>query len=319
VAALVPPGQRLLQSQGLAQVYLHDLDGDGLPEAFAVTVPREGTVALEELGRYGRLFEPEGTRARFVLHLFANRASTLSLVRSVDLGTWQVLATLSFRNVSRDLPHPLAVVLVFQTLAGAEHVWVIVPRDPRSEPARSIFHETISKDVSVLDVDGDGALDVVTSDREIEPNGRYETYLTWHRWNGRAFREHASTVVVRNLVQFLARTRTQLLDRAYDDLVRDALEPVAVQGLRRAGLSTLAIIGRFFPSTLDPRNLLDVILPDIRDNPFRIPSEAPASVPLQIRVVDTSGAAHFVQLVLAIARNPFQPRQFSLLPAANPG
>ena len=316
ITALTPRGQRLLTSQGATHVVLQDLDGDGQPEAFAVSLqgPASAAESTEELARFGRLFEPEGTELRFTLLVFADQEARLSLVRSVDLGPWRVLAGMDIRRISRDLPYPFALSFVFQTLEGAEHVWVVIPRDPRAAPAQAVFHETLSSDVSVLDVDGDGVLDVVTSERELERSGLTETYLAWYRWSGGGFREQASTILLRNLLQFLSKTRTQLLDRAYDELVRDALEPGAVLRFRRAGLGSQAIIARFFPSAPELDSIRDLVLPTIRSSPFRLPSEAPASVPLQVRVVDALGVAHFVQIVLAVARNPFQPRQFSLLP-----
>lgn len=319
VATLLPAGQRLVTSQGLAQIYLHDLDGDNQPEVFALTLQGGHGQEMEELAAFGRVFEGDTADTRFRLLIFTGRPAALTLSRVVDLGTWRVLAALTVRSISRDLPYPLGLTFVFQTQTGAEHVWVVVPRDPRAEPSRAVFHETLSTEVSVLDVDGDGLLDVTTADRVREPTGRYETYLTWYRWTGRDYREHASTVVVRNLVQFLARTRGQLLDHAYDALVRDALEPGAVQGYRRAGLDARAVISRFFPPAGDLDRIRDLVLPDLRDNPFRIPSEAPVSVVLSVRVIDDTGTSHFVDIIVAAARNPFQPRQFSLLPASGDG
>ena len=316
VARFVPPGERLLSSGGSVQVLLHDLDDDGVPEVFAVALrgAEAGGDSAEELARFGRLFEPERSDVRFTLLVLAERDGRLRLLRSVDLGTWKVLAGMDIRRVSRDRSYPLGLTFVFQTLEGAEHVWVVLGRDAGAAPARAVFHETLSSDVSVLDVDGDGVLDVVTSEREMERSDVTETYLTWYRWSASGFREQASTVVVRNLVQFLFRTRSQLLDRDYDALVRDALEPAAVQRLRRAGLGSREIIARFFPAAPELDSVRELVLPVLRSSPFRLPSEAPPAVALQIRVVDTQGTAHFVEILLAVARNPFQPRQFSLLP-----
>jgi hypothetical protein len=316
VAALVPRGQRLVTAQGLPELLLHDLDGDAQPEVFALTVDlaNGSDSAVEELSRYGRLFETEGMETQFRLLVLANRQGTLSLARVVDLGRWRVLATMDSHRISRDSPAPFALRYVFQTVEGAEHVWIAVFADLRLEPARAVFRETVSSEVSSLDLDADGVLDIVTAEREMERTGRSETYLTWYRWSGREFREHASTVIVRTLTRFLADTRAQLLGREYDALVRDALEPGAVVRFRRAGLPPPQIIAQYFSSAPELDSIRDVILPEIRENPFRVPSEAPPSVALDIRIVDTSGASHFVQIVVAIARNPFVRRPFTLLP-----
>jgi hypothetical protein len=222
---------------------------------------------------------------------------------------------MDFHRISRDSAAPLALTYIFQTVEGAEDVWVVIPKEPRGEPSLAVFHERLSREVAALDVDGDGVLDIVTAERDVERTAVSETYLTWYRWSGREFREYASTVIVRNLVRFLAETRTKLLGQAYDALVNDALEPGAVQRFRRAGLKPREIIARFFPAAPQLETIRDVVLPDIRESPFRLPSEAPPSVVLDIRVVDESGTSHFGEIVVAIARNPFVKRQFSLLPS----
>lgn len=316
VASLAPRGQRLVTLQGLPDILLHDLDGDAQPEVFALTVDGASNAdsTAEELSRYGRLFEAEGAEPAFRLLIFSNRQATLSLARVVDLGRWRVLATMGSHRVARDSPAPLALNYVFQTVEGAEHVWIVVFADLRTEPPRAVFRETVSSEVSSLDVDADGVLDIVTAERQTERSGWSETYLTWYRWNGREYREHASTVIVRTLARFLADTRAQLLGRAFDELVRDALEPGAVQRYRRAGLPPRQIIAQYFASAPELDTIRDVVLPEIRENPFRVPSEAPPSVALDIRIVDASGVVHFVQIVVAVARNPFGRRPYTLLP-----
>jgi hypothetical protein len=316
IQPLVPRGQRLVTAQGAPYVFLYDLDGDGQPEVFALTVdsPAGSDDSMVELARYGRLFEPDGTEVGFRLLAFGNRNGALYLARVVDLGRWRVLAAMGFHRIDREAPAPYALTYIFQTLPGAEHVWVVLPRDLRDEPGRAVFHETLSSEVSALDVDGDGILDVVTAERVAEPASRSETYLTWYRWSGHEFREVASTIVVRTLVRFLEETRTQLLDHDYADLVTDAFEPGAVQRFLRAGLQPKDVIARFFPSAPELDTIRDVVLPEIRESPFRLPSEAPSSVTLDIRVVDAAGAIRFAQIVVAIARNPFVKRQYSLLP-----
>ena len=103
----------------------------------------------------------------------------------------------------------------------------------------------------------------------MEEGTGYETFLTWHRWNGKTFYEYRTTNVVRNLNTFLRSTKELLLEGRYNEFISYGVDPLRAAALKKAGLKdseiALRSLGIKDPALLIEINELQFDLDSIND------------------------------------------------------
>jgi hypothetical protein len=311
IVALHPAGLRPLYAGGRIPLLLHDLDQDGNQECLSVATSVQ---SLKEAGRLSdpeRLFQDNSPRVPFFLLEFPNRGGKLQKPQTLPLGEHLVFRSLRKLPLTRGRPLPLVVTVAFLMPEGDEiELFVFDGALPRYH--RPLV-ENMSSQARLEDIDGDGTIDLLLRERAMEEGTGFETFLSWYRWNGRAFVEHRTTNVVRNLNGFLRTARELMLTGASGELLVFAVEPAEVNRLRRRGLKDAQILiqalglgGSGLEQWPEAR---EVVLPEILEDPF----SAEGACRLTYRVVDSAGVPYIAAAQLRLLPNPFGTRQFSFV------
>jgi len=321
IGEIFPSHLQALSIQGRFPLLLHDLNGDGAPEAFCLGVLRRVKMGL--LGDFSQLFQEDKQAVEFYLLMFLNERGYLSLQRIIYLGQWHVFQSLERMPLHRDRPSPLLLLVSFATHEGTDRVLLVFGDSTGVPVYRTVLKETMSAKPRLADIDGDGVIDLVVQERVMEEAVGYETFLTWYRWNGKSFREYQSRNVVRNLRSFLAKVKDSLLAGNVSTLIRFAFDPQEVRRLKRGGLEEAELLIRFLGlkgAVKDelPR-LRDVVFPQIMENPFGAENERGSFFRLGFRLVDENGLSYLAETLLLMPRNPFREQQFLFLPLIDTG
>ena len=173
--------------------------------------------------------------------------------------------------------------------------------------------QSMSAQARLEDIDGDGTIDLLLRERAMEEGIGFETFLSWQRWNGRAFVEHRSTNVVRNLNTFLHTARALMLGGEGGALLAFAVEAAEVNRLRRRGLNDAQILVQALGlrgSGLEQwPEVREVVLPEVLEDPF----SADGTCRLTYRLVDSAGVPYIAVAQLRMLPNPFGERQFGFV------
>jgi len=308
---LHPAGLRPLYAGGRIPLLLHDLDQDGNQECLSVATSVQ---SLEEAGRLSdpeRLFRDDSPRVPFFLLVFPNRAGRMERPQVLPLGEHLVFRSLRKVPLSRGRPLPLVVTAAFQVREG-EETELFVFDAGLSRHHRTLV-ENMSNQARLQDIDGDGTLDLLLREKAMEEGTGFETFLSWHRWNGRAFTEHKTTNVVRNLNAFLQTTRGLMLAGTRRELLAFAVEPAEINRLRRRGLPDSQILvqalGLGSSALAEWPDAREVVLPQVLEDPF----SGEGACRLTYRLVDSAGVPYIAAAQLRMVPNPFGERQFGFV------
>ena len=316
----LPRDLRPLRTPRGLPLALWDFEADGQPECIVVAGPARGLSEPEfqQLADPSRLFAEGAQAVAFHLVLFTSRRGDFEPLQVVALGEHLVFEGLLAAPLGPHPDTPLIVTAAFLTPEGKE-IELLVFDDPAAAPTyRRRLSETLTTGFQLGDIDGDGLEDLVVIERAMEEGTGYETFLTWHRWNGRSFREHRTTNVVRNLNGFLARLREQLLDQRPAELLARTLHPGVLAAFRSRGLAPEEIVLRTLG--LEPEELpgvpavREVVYPPILENPFSSTDRVGWFFELSFRIVDSGGSSYIATTRLYMLANPFSDRQFVLAP-----
>jgi hypothetical protein len=169
------------------------------------------------------------------------------------------------------------------------------------------------------DIDGDGTLDILTRERVLEEGVGHETFLTWSRWNGKAFVEAATRNVLRSLAAFLASVREALLSGDRRRLAEVAGEGRELARLRAGGLSEggalATLLGLPAAGLQELPRVTEAVFPQILEDPFSTRDSAGLYFQLTYRLVDENGLSYLPTVRLYMLRNPFGERQFAFRPS----
>jgi hypothetical protein len=322
-ARLLPQELKLLTVGGRVPLLLHDFNGDGNPECLAVAVRgRELKPAdLEALSQSSRLFDSEAPAVGFVLLFYGNSQGSLRRPQASDLGERQVFESLKRTSLYKNRSNPLVVTVSFLNLEGREQVLLVFDGTGGVPRYRTILMESLAVRSWLEDIDGDGMLDILARERALEEGFGYETFLTWSRWNGRAYVEAGSRNVLRGLRNYLEAVRRDLFAGNERALLELATEAKEVQRLRARGMSERAALlhllglGSGGPTEL-PR-VREVIFPEILEDPFISQDRFGTYFPLTYRITDENGAVYLPSTRLYMLHNPFAERQFAFRPAGD--
>ncbi|HUX19999.1 MAG TPA: hypothetical protein VMW69_02095 [Spirochaetia bacterium] len=291
------------------------------PEVFAVfvDVATEADAEVATLSDFSRLFKPELNPVEFSLVQFNQADGRLHRMRSFPLGKYMVFESLRIVPIRKGFDMPFAASVTFQTQEGSDDVWETFSQSGTSQIT---LQQTLSRSPIVEDIDGDGYLDIIIKERGIEEGTGYETFLTWYKWDGTAYKEYQTTNIVRNLRDFLSSAAELLSSDKIDEFFRASIPAGELDALKSEGQSPEEIFKMIFhliPSSPDNPNLPlsdigaieRVIFPNIFENPFTEQDERGYSFPMTVRMVSDDGASHFYAAKVYMHRNPFIAPQFS--------
>lgn len=297
------------------------LSAVGNPEIFAVfaKVDKETEAEVATLSDFSRLFKQELKPVEFSLVQFRQSDGKLQRVRSFPLGKYMVFESLQIVPIHKGFDMPFAASVTFQTQEGSDDVWVTFSHHGTSNIT---LEQTLSRSPIIEDIDDDGLLDIVFKERGIEEGTGYETFLTWYRWDGSAYKEYKTTNIVRNLREFLSSAALLLSSDKIGEFFSTSLPKKAVAALRSEGLSPEGIFLTVFhlvPSSPDNPNdplstltsIHRVIFPNIFENPFTEQDERGYSFPMTVRIVSSDRASHFYSAKVYLHKNPFVDPEFS--------
>ena len=322
-ARLAPPEVRLLTVGGRVPLLLHDLNRDGHPECFAVAV-RDRTLRpaeIESLSQSSRLFDAEAPTVGFALLVYGNSQGSLRRPTLIDLGQRRVFEALTRTPLTANRAVPLAVTVSFLNLDGRDQELLVFDNAGGSPRYRRSLVESLGVRSWLEDIDADGTLDILTRERVLEEGVGYETFLTWSRWNGRAFTEVQTRNVLRNLAVFLASVRGLLLSGDLRRLAELAAEGRDLSRLRARGLGEAevlaALLGLKAAGLKELPRVTEVLFPEILEDPFIARDAAGMYFQLTYRMVDENGLSYLPVARLYMLRNPFGERQFAFKPGAD--
>ena len=319
-ARLAPPEVRLLTVGGRVPLLLQDLNRDGHPECLAVAV-QDRTLKpadIEALSQPSRLFDaPE---ARFALLFYGNSQGSLRRPVLIDLGQRRVFEALTRTPLIAGRAVPLVVTVSFLNPDGREQELLVFDNAGGSPRYRRSLVERLGARSWLEDIDGDGTLDILTREKVLEEGVGYETFLTWSRWNGKAFSEVATRNVLRSLAVFLASMREAMLSgdrRRLAELASDGRElaRLRARGLNE-GQALAALLGLKSAGLQELPRITEAVFPQILEDPFSSRDATGLYFELTYRLVDEIGLSYLPTARLYMLRNPFGERQFAFRPAA---
>ena len=314
-ARLAPPEVRLLTVGGRVPLLLHDLNRDGHSECIAVAV-RDRTLKpadIEALSQSSRLFDapPVG----FVLLFYGNSQGSLRRPAVIDLGQRRIFEALTRTPLTANRAVPLAVTVSFLNPDGREQELLVFDNAGGAPRYRRSLVERLGARSWLEDVDGDGTLDILTRERVLEEGVGYDTFLSWSRWNGRAFTEVATRNVLRGLAGYLAAVREALLAGDSRRLAELASEARELARLRSRGLgeaeALAVLLGLKAAGLKELPRVTEVVFPEILEDPFSARDANGWFFQLTYRMVDENGLVYLPAARLYMLRNPFGERQFA--------
>jgi len=321
ISRLYPDDLQPLTVQRRVPIILHDLDKDQHPECFSLGIPSQG-IDAEEMSRLSdssRLFQEDNAPVAFTLLLFANNQGNFRRIKVLDLGERYVFEHLRRTTLYSNRSLPVIITVSFQTVEGREVELLVFDNASGLPRARRSLAETLSTQYRLEDIDGDGMIDLFIKEKAMEEGTGFETFLTWHRWNGRDFVEYQTQNIVRNLNTFLASATELLLVGELKDSVSFLVDPSMVGDLRRKGWGDGKILIRTlgleelglqeFPT------LREVVFPPVLEDPFTSEDEGGSYFVITYRMIDVNGTSYIAKARLYMSTNPFKDRQFVFAPA----
>ncbi len=280
-----------------------DLDQNGQADPMVLTIEKgKASPFLEDLSDVGRLYDPEQKPVNYYLSVYFQIQGKLVSMYRIPFGGRRVLGTFESFNLKEGELLPLAIEVSFQNKEGTSTERVIFSQHNRF----SIFSssKTVSTGSYMEDIDQDGILDLIEWKTGIEEGTGYETFLTWYRWNGSAYREFSHTNIVRNLNRFLEEIESALLGSSLTAI--EAFLPQEEMDI--LGKNTLSGEGAE-PSC---ENIRSIIYPPILESPFRLYKPGRRSFLLDLRLLCETGETRLFQVRISLQKNPFLKPQFSI-------
>ncbi|MBN1685012.1 MAG: hypothetical protein JW852_00075 [Spirochaetales bacterium] len=306
---------------GSAVYLLHDIDGNGYSDVFAlaVRVDRREAAEFTNINDYTRLYRAERDPAKFYLRLFYQRNGTLVPADLVSLGERMVVDSFYPQAIVEGKNIPFAVSIVFTTEQGRVREWVIFTG---GKPGRFSIQERTGELPRVEDIDNDGVIDVVIYEEIYEIGIGNETYMTWYSWDGADFARRKAVNIVRNLREFLKAVFDTICER---DWYTFSDRGLSMEMRARAPdvdysdfdvfhhVFTLATVEESFKNQAitEEQTIKRAVYPEITENPFSQRDGAGFFFPLSVRFETSSGRNHLYTVRVYMLPNPFGERQFA--------
>jgi hypothetical protein len=288
--------------------------------------------AFARVSDFNRLFEAGAEEMAFSVEVFTLTADGKVTLESIDAGRHKVCGSFSELPFPGEEAFPFGVSLLFPDTEGQRSFWVIFPGGgTRQEvPRYSVFsfYEEANVRAFIQDVDENGIFDLLLFENIFEDSSGYETYITWHKWDGGSFVKYRSTNIVRRLRAFFESSRQMLLSRSWRRFFEYALLPEdsgrlqstqAAAAFRRilriqeGGPGENDIYTALFAQDVSNSAISEVVFPNVVENPFPPGKDWYGSFPFTIRIRGNE-ESYFFSARLAINKNPFSGRMFHFLP-----
>lgn len=324
----LPAEKKPVVKNGKPLYFTCDIDGDDIEDLFILTIttPHREKADFNYLSDFRRLFDSGDEEAAFEIAVFLRKNSGVTPAKTVPIRTGRVLAAfdeIPFRTPGKP---PFGLSLIFPTASGRDHVWIIFSSLPRHTVFK--FQERPDAKAFIHDIDGNGTTDLLMFEDVFEDSTGYETYITWYRWDGTAYRKHRTTNVVRNLKKFFETSKEFLLSGSLRQFLTYSLTPKDAALSRSLGIQK-TLTGIFKPVFFDGRYpdipddsdfgteiiksaISEVVYPQVFENPFILRETGPDSFPLTIRVT-VDGENYFFTARLAMNSNPFGGKMFHFI------
>ena len=287
--------------------------------------------AFTHVSNFERLFDAEAEELPFYVEVFTvDKGKVVS--RSIDAGRHRVCGSFTELPFPAAQAFPFGVSLVFPDTEGKRSFWVLFPGAAQDPAQYSVFsfYEQANVKAFIRDIDGNGTFDLLLFEDIFEDSSGYETYITWHRWDGKSFVKYRSTNIVRRLRAFFASSRQMLLSRSWRRFFDYALIPEDSGALQKLSTAAAfrrifrmqeenspeeeAVYGAFFPRDISRSIISEVVFPSVVQNPFPPQKDGGyGSFPFTIRI-SSDEESYFLSARLALNKNPFSGRMFHFLP-----
>jgi hypothetical protein len=248
VSGRISPNRRAVADEGLPLVRIQDRVDP--PRVYALTseavntqagtAETEDPVDYNELKEYSRIYDPEATEFSFFVEAFAAEGGELTLIRSVSLGTAKAIGDFRLFYLQPEQAVPTCLSLETYAAERTEVRWVIFDKDGTA--SRFDLENSGQATSKVVDLDDDGVLDVVKTQREPEAGLGFETYLSLHQWNGNQMVETDTVALVRSVNLFLDRALEHVERSRWEQFVAHVLDPTDRERWRASGLGNHEII-----------------------------------------------------------------------------
>jgi hypothetical protein len=296
--------------------------GEEEPEVASAEEPDTGP-DTDQFADFSSLYRKDSQPYLFSLCVFRVTRSGIELLFRLNLGYRFIYGGIRSIPIVEGREAPFALVVTFQTRDSEEQEWFLFREGYYKPISKLSLRDSYTNTIQVEDIDEDGVIDIVVKDSGAEEGVGLESFLTWLKWNGREFREAASTNVVRSLRGFLGQVKERLLDRDWQVLVETAFLPQDAAVFREQGWTDEEILFHAFsldeiyddpeqPAADYLSGIKEFFYPDILEDPFLSRDDRGAYFQLTYRVVDVGGVSLVSRIPLYMQKNPFSQRQFFL-------
>ena len=178
------------------------------------------------ISSFQRLFDAGAQELSFFVEVFTLAEGKVTTL-SIDAGRHMVCSSFTELPFRTGQGFPFGVSLIFTNTEGKRNFWILFS-GTESDPAQHSvvsFYERANVRASTRDIDGNGTFDLLIFEDIFEESSGYETYITWHKWDGKTFVKYRSTNIVRRLRAFFESSRQMLLARSWRRFFDFALLP----------------------------------------------------------------------------------------------
>ncbi len=303
---------------GRIKIIYHDLDSNGYKDAFFLVIKKQKGISadIDSLSDVSGLADSEHQPIDYFLSVYLqNKGRMISMFR-IPIGSQKVLKSFKAYFIMKNRTPPFGLTIGFLTKNGTEVEWVFFSSYNRfsfftTENTASVTYER-------GDIDNNGVMDFIEWKHGLEEGTGYETYLTWYKWNGREFREKATTNVVRNLNTFFGTAAREILHKQWAAFFSTA-ETKNRTPIVSHGKDVSALFTRIFTPPSDTENkeqlrgctdFRSVIFPKIFENPFTIGNSSLREVTVLVRFECYDGNEFIRSVRVAMNRNPFGKSEY---------
>ncbi len=300
------------------KIIYHDLDGNGYKDAFLLVIKKQEGISadIKSLSDVSGLADTGRSPVDYFLSVYLQNKGTMISMFRIPIGSRNVLNSFTSYFIKKNKSNPFGLNISFLTKNGTEVEWIFFSSYNRF----SLFttENTASVKYEVSDIDNDGIMDIIEWKHGLEEGTGYETYLTWYRWNGREFREKATTNVVRNLNNFLEAAAGQIIRKQWPAFLNN-LSDKNRKDIIHSQKNILSVFSKIF---VTPKNTEDmeypaectnfrsVVFPKIFENPFKIQSRNLKEVTLMVRFECYNGSGFIRSVRVAMDKNPFGKSEY---------
>jgi hypothetical protein len=298
-----------------------------------VETDNEKETSFAYVSDFNRLFDTSTETIPFSVEVFTVAKNGDTLSKSIDLGPHRVCSSFSQLPFDESRAFPFGLSVTFPDTEGKRNIWILFPGQdagPEGPPQHSVFsfYEQANVKSFIHDIDDNGIFDLLLFEDIYEDSFGYETYITWHRWDGKNFNKYRSTNIIRKLRAFFESSRQTLLSRSWRRFFTYALLPEdaaalqegsSAEAFRRifrvqedSGVEEAALYEMLFPREISQAGISDVVFPNVVENPFPLKAGGLESFRFTIRVT-ANEENYFFSARLEMNKNPFSGRMFHFL------